>query len=127
MTAAANFHQLRDTTGAATAATLAFIGTSWKDGRQVHQMLVPLGFFMLGLACMACGSVAFLLKEGFVLRRIQRAGSPLKMRADDVGKYPSERSGFDLHDWRTRFAIMAASRLISGCGLGYLELLTTAP
>ena len=106
----------------ATLATLSFIGVTWSNGAFHKALLWPFGIFLAGVVAMAIGSFVALVSARDRLERMARANSILGFLVDDI-ESPTEEIGLTFSDWRTRMAMLSGALFITGCVVGFVQLL----
>jgi hypothetical protein len=96
-------------------ATLSFIGVVSKNGEFHRSLLVPLGFFVLGLISMGLGAAWFLVREARIIRRMEGMTSMdeiLSLSMNDIHS-EAELAGLSF-DSRTWASVVAAGAFILG-------------
>jgi hypothetical protein len=102
-------------------ATLSFIGAAWKNGEFPRALLLPLGFFVLGVISMGAGTLVALMRERAVIERNQKAQSILDIYTRDI-QSPLQRVGLARGDWRMRLAFCSGGCFVAGCVVGFILL-----
>ena len=102
-------------------ATLSFIGAAWKDGRFPRALLLPLGFFILGVISMGVSTLVALMRERGAVERNQKAQSLLDISTRDF-QSPLEHVGLSRGDWRMRLAVCSGVCFVAGCVVGFILL-----
>jgi hypothetical protein len=103
-------------------ATMSFIGATWRSNAPPRFLLVPFGFFIVGLIAMGVGELTNLVTESRAIRRIQDARSIADVPFQYV-ETPAENVGLHLSP-RTLLALISGGCFVAGVTIGFVLIVT---